>query len=335
MNTEDLQAELLRFESILKLNAPSAGGVAGALREIYATKSAYAILSNVRILYPEEVDTARKLVRGDNFSLRPPLPSLDSFQRAAPRLLQAIALQDRDVAVRALAEMGILTLCPFHELLFGRLEHSVGCVVGPARLVPLIELAVVAAALGSYERASIYTADARTLGPGAPELHDIHTVVGLIALNARNVAEAKESLSESVRVCEQNEFACLACGIRAMNLSLAAKLLEQNECAIVVEYFSRCQGVWEYEAKRIAAWIETIRSGQRPDFLAPGLRNAMEAPVVKIRALTIRSSFLPATHEVASEKPNRDARARLDDIRADYRRRMAAAIKGKLGTGEN
>jgi hypothetical protein len=48
-----------------------------------------------------------------------------------------MALRDGNAAVKALGELGVLTLCPSPELLFGRLEFSVGCVIGPARLVPL------------------------------------------------------------------------------------------------------------------------------------------------------------------------------------------------------
>ena len=54
--------------------------------------------------------------------------------------------------MEALREMGACALCPSAEVLFNRLEFSVGCVVGPARLIPLIELALMASELGAYER---------------------------------------------------------------------------------------------------------------------------------------------------------------------------------------
>jgi hypothetical protein len=124
--------------------------------------------------------------------------------------------------------------------------------------------------------------NARTLTPGAPELHDLHTVAGIVALSAGNVAQAKQCLDESIRVCEQNEFAFLACSIRAFNLSLAEKLLQSGEDEAAIKYLSQCQGIWEYEAKRIASWIEAIRNGDKPDFHAPGIRNAMDLPAAKI-----------------------------------------------------
>jgi hypothetical protein len=231
--------------------------------------------------------------------------------------------------------MGLLALCPSSELLFGRLEFSVGCVIGPARVVPLVELAILAVELGDSERAGVYAANAHNLAPGAPELHDLHTVAGVVALNLGNVAEAKRCLSESVRVCEKNEVAWLACSIRAFSLLLAEKLLEHGEDAVVINYFSRCQYVWEHEASRITSWIDAIRAGQKPDFHAPSMRNARDHPALKIRALTIRSSFLPTPDEVDSERPKQDTQARRDEMRAEYKRTMAEAVKGKLETGKN
>ena len=94
-------------------------------------------------------------------------------------------------------------------------------------------------------------AEAQALDPGAPELHDLNTIDGLIAFKSGDVARAKECLSKSVRVCEQNEFACFACSIRPFNLLLAQKLLQRGEHAAVIGYLSPCQGIWEYEAKRV------------------------------------------------------------------------------------
>ena len=338
--SQDLQAQISSFERVLAARLPqhvAGNNVSRVLRELYATKSASAVISCVAALFPAEVENASHLsVQEDQFSFHdPPLPNVVIVQSAASRLAEAIAQHDGQGAVRALREMGIFALCPSTEVLFNRLEFSVGCVVGPARVVPLVELAVMAAELGAYERAAAYVVKAHALAPGAPELHDLHTVAGLVALSSDNVPEARNSLSESVRVCEQNEFAWLACSIRAFNLLLAERLLERGEDATVVKYLSRCQAIWEYEAKRIASWIEAIRNGEKPDFQTPGFRNAMDTPTVKIQALTMRSSFLPAQQETAFETPRLDIRAARDEMRADYKRHMAAAVRGKLDTGRN
>jgi hypothetical protein len=138
--------------------------VARVLRELYATKSAGVALSSVYALYPAEIENARILLQhGDHSVFHPSvLPSLDVVQNAAPRLVEAIALQDGNGTVKALGDMGIFALCLAPEPLFGRLEFSVGCVIGPAQIVPLVELAIVAAEPRAYERAGSYIAKAHT-----------------------------------------------------------------------------------------------------------------------------------------------------------------------------
>jgi hypothetical protein len=194
---------------------------------------------------------------------------------------------------------------------------------------------MMAAELGANERAAAHIIKGHALEPGAPELHDLNTVAGLVALNAGDVAKAKECLSESVRVCEQNEFSWLACSIRPFNLLLAQKLLQRGEHAAVIKYLSRCQDIWEYEAKRIAFWIEAIRKSKQPDFQTPSLRNVRDSPELKIRALAIRSSFLPARHETSFATSRLDIRTAREEMRAEYKRQMAAAIRGKLDRGRN
>lgn len=338
--TQDLQTQLSDFERIvaIRLGQNVAGNsVARVLRELYAVKIANAVISCVAALHPSEVENSRQLsAEEDQSNLQiPPLLSAATVRSAVSRLSEAITLHDGREAVVALREMRAFALCPSTEVIFNRLEFSVGCVVGPARLIPLVELSLMAAELSAYERASSYLVKAQALDPGAPELHDINTVAGLIALNSGNVPEAKERLLESVRVCDKNEFACLACSIRAFNLLLAEKLLERGEDAAVIEYLLRCQAIWEYETKRIALWIEAIRNGKEPAFQIPSFRNAMDRPALKIQALAIRSSFLPAQHETSFETSRLDIRAAREQMRAEYKGQMAAAIKGKLDRGRN
>ena len=213
--SQDLQAQISSFERVLAARLPqhvAGNNAAGVRRELYATKCASAVISCVAALFPAEVKNASHLsAQEDQSSLHgPPLPSVVIVQSAASRLAEAIAQNDGQGAVKAFREMGIFALCPSAEVMFNRLEFSVGCVVGPASVVPLVELAVMAAELGAYEKAAAYVVKAYALAPGAPELHDLHTVAGLVALSSDNVPEARKTLSESVRVCGQNEFACLA-----------------------------------------------------------------------------------------------------------------------------
>lgn len=335
--TQDLQTQLSDFEQVVALQLTqnvALTSVARVLRELYAVKIANAVISSVAALYPSEVENSRQLsAEEDQSKLQiPSLPSAATVRSAISRLSEAITLNDGRGAIVALREMRAFALCPSTDVLFNRLEFSVGCVVGPACLIPLVELALMAGELSVYKRAASYLVKAHALDPGAPELHDINTVAGLIALNSGNVTEAKERLLESVRVCDKNEFAWLACNIRAFNLLLAEKLLERGEDAAVIQYLSRCQAIWEYETKRIALWIEAIRNGKEPAFQIPSFLNR---PALKIQALAIRSSFLPAQHETSFETSRLDIRAAREQMLAEYKREMAAAIKGKLERGRN
>lgn len=267
--------------------------------------------------------------------MRSRLPSPDAVQNATPGLLKAVASKDRDGAVRALAEMGIFVLCPVPEQVFDRLEFCVLSVVGRARLIPLVELAILATELAAYDKAVTYLADAHALAPGPPELHDLHTVAGVVALARGQEEDARKHLAESVRVCGEDEYARLMCGIRPFNLMLVEKLLERGERTVALRYLAQCQGVWTYAAKQIACWIDAIQNGQEPAFLAPSIRNVMDRPTTKIRDLTLRSIFLAQTPNSALDKPNEGARADVREILTRHRRDIAAAMKGKLGTNKN
>jgi hypothetical protein len=133
----------------------------------------------------------------------------------------------------------------------------------------------------------------------------------------------------------REKIACLARSIRAFSLLLAERRLERGEDAVVISYFSRCQYIWKHEARWITSWIDAIRAGQKPDFHASSTRNTLDHPALMIQALAIRSSFLPIPDEVASERPKQGTQARRDEMRAEYQRTMAEAVKGKLETGKN
>jgi hypothetical protein len=132
--------------------------------------------------------------------------------------------------------MGVLGLCPSCGQDFSRLEYSAGAIVGRVRLIPLVELANLAAELHYFENASRYIAEAHSLSPGPAQLHHLHTVAGLIALNAGNLASATEYLATSVRVCQKNDWACLDCGVREQNLTLADSLLDHGQHAAVISF---------------------------------------------------------------------------------------------------
>ncbi len=203
--TQDLQTQLSIFERVLAIRLSQnvvGNSVARVLRELYAAKIANAVISCVEALYPAEVENARQISVEENQSplKAPPLPSVATARGAMTRLSEAISLHDGKRTVEALREMGAFALCPSAEVLFNRLEFSVGCVVGPARLIPLVELALMASELGAYERAASYVAEARPLDPGAPELHDLNTIAGLIAFKFQRLGNILYSSSVMVLI---------------------------------------------------------------------------------------------------------------------------------------
>jgi tetratricopeptide (TPR) repeat protein len=339
MDTEHVRAMVARFVSAIAAKLPSnmdASRVARALRELYAARTAGAILAYVRRLYPKEVEVACNLAQANpRSSFRSHLPSPEAARKVYPRLLEAITLNDGRGAVNALEEMGVLELCSSPEQEFGRLEFCVGCVIGRPRLIPLIELAMVAAEMGACDKATSYLADAYALAPEPPELHDLHTVAGVVALAAGKVEEAREYLDKSVRVCLEDEYARLMCSVRSFNLILAEELLDHGEASAVLKYLAQCQRVWIYGAKQIGSWIGSIQNGEEPDFRARSIRNALDEPAAKIHDLTVRSIFLTETSDSAIENPNKGHRANVGDARSSYKRDIAAAMKGKLGTNRN
>ncbi|MGA8672926.1 MAG: hypothetical protein WB679_23835 [Terracidiphilus sp.] len=337
MNQEDLETELSRFEISLKVRIPALGGLTEALREIFATESAYLIVSYFHAHYPEEIESARRVQTATQHKTRPMLPRFEAVQREMPRILETIKSNDPSAAITALKEAGILSLCPSDDLMFEQLELSVDSVMGMAQILPLIALAFVAIKIGAFDRAGSYVVRANALAPGAPELHDLHTISGMLALNNEDVSKAKEFLLESVHVCERNEFSCLSCALHPYNLLLAEKLIGRGEREVVVQYLSRCREVWKQGERQLAPWIEEIKSGQQPHFVSRGMRRRLDSPSVKMRWLATRSSFMSQSvaEELTSQKSIREVRESLDEMRANQKRQVSDAIKGKLDFGRN
>jgi len=90
---------------------------------------------------------------------------------------------------------------------------------------------------------------------------DSNQVLGLIALGAGDVAEAKKRLLASVDSDgspQMNSF--------GPNMQLAKSLLEKGEKDVVLDYFKRCATFWELGKERLAAWTDAVQKGDIPDF---------------------------------------------------------------------
>jgi hypothetical protein len=333
MNASLLHAKLRDFEEVVDLCATLEGGgdrIARALCELYITRRASALVSYVGTLYPDEVEAARVLVQIEHPASLRWVPSKPDTT-VSETLVKMVEFRNAVGATKALESMGALVLCPPLEKQLDRLEFVVGCVIGRARLIPLVEVALFAVEQGAYERASRYAGEARTLGPGPSELHDLLTVAGAIALNSGSIASAKNHLFESARVCEEDRFR----RIRPFSVLLAERLLTLGEQDAVIAYLKQCEQVWIHQRNQIAIWIDVIQGGRQPDFLASGFLGAMNNPKVKVRELILRASLLDDTLDLGPVSSAEDFGVRRQDRIAEYRRQNSEAIKGKLETGKN
>jgi len=302
MEVGEIRPLIIRLEKVLKvrlLPQMEQGSVATALREIFAMKCAHAVLECVESLFPLALSsTVLSSTRHDVGPVFLPLPNPSVIEKMAANLFRAVELQDANGAIEALQQMEILSLCPSTaEPPLGRLEFRVRNVSGRQRLIPLIELAFFAVEVGSYDRARRYIQEAYSLSPESPERHDLSTLKGLVNLIDGKVGEARLDLIESVLVCQEDDFARLACSTRAFNLQLVIELLHRGESGVVIEYLSECKNVWVIEASRIESWIEAIKNGGNPNFFAPSIRSALDSSASKLHDRMIRSSFLQETPE--------------------------------------
>jgi hypothetical protein len=326
---EDLKTLLLNYEKIVAeplhphLSA-SPSSIARAIREICATRAACDLLSALRLAFPETDDTCWPPVPSSE--LRPVLPSLKDIEAAAPMLIEAVVSSNQSAAVRALERMRVLALCPSCAQDFSRLEHSVGSIVGRrVRLIPLIELANLAAELCYFENASKYVNEAHSLSPGPAQLHHLHTISGLVALNEGNLPLAIECLAASARVCRKDDWACLDCSVRGHNLTLADKLLDHEQYESVALYLVACLDVWKFNKSRIQVWIDEIRTGRRPDFSAPSILS--RSPEHMMRRLIMFAALMP-------EVPPEDRGVgTVEEFRKQTAERTRRAIRGKLDSG--
>lgn len=332
MPLEKLKAALSQFESVLDANlrpyvAPNI--VVATIRELFATRSAWAVLSCTRAAFGEEYFAVCAPGHLGDESQLSQLPSVEDVRSAAPTLVDAVSSLNLSGTIEALKALGVFALCPSSEQQFTRLELRVRSIVGRVQLVPLIELAIFAAECGLCKMAGIYIAEAHSLSPGPPELHSLHTASGIVALSDGYVAEANRYLAESVRVCHKDGLACLLCATRSQNLVLAARLLHHGQSAAVKSYLMECLDVWKQESRRIRSWINVIDGGEVPDFEEFGRPQRMLA---KLRELVTASDFLAVS---LPESSGQEEVASVDQMVTRFKRLIGDAVKGKLDTGKN
>lgn len=121
---------------------------------------------------------------------------------------------------------------------------------------------------GEIEKARAFATEMESLIPKYRDdwnygnaVQDANQVLGLIALGAGDVAEAKKRLlasADSKGSPQMNSF--------GPNMQLAKALLEKGERDVVLEYFQRCGTFWKMGETRLAAWTASVKKGEIPEF---------------------------------------------------------------------
>jgi hypothetical protein len=338
MDIKELQIAIRWYEEVVAVGCQirSGGAASRALFEISLASSARLVLTRV-----QEANGAQIEVPSGQYSTMeevfasPRLPSLDTLQKIANKLVTAVGTGNKAAAVFALEELGILPLCSGHELQLPRLEIVVSSVPGRAQLIPMVELAIFAAELEDLKSASKFVTEAHGFGPGPSELHDLRSVEGLIALGEGNIARAVSYLRDSIRVCMTDEYACLECSARAPNVMLAKRLFEHGESDEVVGYLAQCRDVWDAHRKQFSTWIDAIKSGEIPQFLASGVLGLMSHPATKMRHLDTMVAFLAEEPRTPTLRSRAEVVARRARLREEFRNESRAAIDGRLNASKN
>ncbi len=92
-------------------------------------------------------------------------------------------------------------------------------------------------------------------------IHDGNMVMGLVALQAGNSAQASNFLIQSGKTAgspQLNSF--------GPNMTLANVLLQKGEKDVVLEYFSLCRTFWTMGSAKLDEWSATVRGGGVPSF---------------------------------------------------------------------
>jgi len=198
-------------------------------------------------------------------------------------LFSALELESRVGVSTALEQMGVVSLCPVTENQFPRMELVAGRLVGPARIIPLVELAHFAAEFGDFGRAQKYTEEARTFDPTSWELYSLCVVEGLIAFNTGDIRGAIWQLDKSINACQMDENAHLSSAVYGPNLALARKLLVYGERLEVLRHLMKCKDVWHLCKAYFDKWITQIEGGETGEFLASEVFEQMNQPSYRLK----------------------------------------------------
>lgn len=325
MSNSDLSSCLYDFEAIaaIQLSERNKRPVARAILEVHLTRNALSLLELVKEIFP----TLAPPPHGEREA-----PS-DKDKQFGATLLDSIAYHDQAQTERQLDRMGVFAHGCLPEVQLDRLQVMAGCVIGPSRLVPLVELAFLAAQLNAFGRASDYVRQALTLRPRAYDMHVLQTVQGLACLNTGDVRGATVCLGEARRACHCTEVARLDCKTRSPILMLAEQLLIRGETRAVLRYLEECRVVWNYPTSPIPSWIEAIRRGECPIFTSKGGLSNLEDVRFKVPLQIAIAEFIDLSPEL--EIAWQDLQPSTDGVLEALQRDAENGINGKLDRSNN
>lgn len=92
-------------------------------------------------------------------------------------------------------------------------------------------------------------------------VHSVYTILGIIALRASKLSDAKRLLISSANVAATPSLASFG-----PSMYLANEILKLGEVEVVIEYLECCKKFCESGTENIDAWILEIANKKQPDF---------------------------------------------------------------------
>lgn len=326
MNEAELRRAVKEFEEVLKASErlrEKGTRLAAILSTVFAMLCAFRIRRNIEASGDPIKDSAEGAATYSQSEEPWALPKSDAVHKAGESFIAATISQDYDGAASVLAEMGVIELCPSISQQFARMELFARSATGRAQLIPLVELSLFAAEIGEFERAAKYVTEARRFNPTAYELYNLFLVDGLIALNAGQQRKAIQLLEQSIGVCQRDEYASLACGVRALNLTLVEKLLFGGHQVEVLKHLLECKNVWQSSRAQIDVWISLIERGERPNFHESAMLRSMNEPACRLVMQYSRARALDegeSTSQSTLPMSPAEVMARRERLREAYKR---------------
>ena len=92
-------------------------------------------------------------------------------------------------------------------------------------------------------------------------VHDVHVVLGRLAISEGRIEAAKAHLLEAGKSPGSPQLKTFG-----PNMSLARDLLQNGEKEVVLKYFKLCAKFWSKKSSKLPKWTQEVQEGLIPDF---------------------------------------------------------------------